>query len=477
MKIFSNWITTRFLLFSIIILICTVYFQYSLYFYLFYFAYTLGVYPLFAITYNLKIKLIKWYDPLCIGFLILSQMFLFTYLIILFDVTTLNGMSFGGTAFSNSSLDDKVFYLFKAQFIISIFSNVLLFSNRSKISYYVPKVKNLDRSFSKGLLLIFIPIFFSVFINIKYLLINLATENAISEEGNGVNSILLRGCLFFTPYILLSIFQGISFNKYMLICFFISIIEIPLGSRSGVLYFIIFSLFYYGAKNDFQLNIKKALLPLIFVFIIIFGMTIMRIFNRSHLYDSVGYTNFSDVVTFFDNDSEESNSLLLTSDRIKPLALTLKYLDYDFVSYSYGETIFARPFKVINIISRKFYLPEINLKTADEYAFYWRFGDITNEKRSWSVPMSVPGEFYFQFGFLSLLLLSVIFGKVVFHIRKKIFRSKSNFQFSLISMVLLHLLKSISSELMFYSTIYILVLPLFILFYLFFKFFYRNYSV
>lgn len=264
----------------------------------------------------------------------------------------------------------------------------------------------------------------------------------------------------------------------MLICFFISIIEIPLGSRSGVLYFILFALVYYGVKNDFQLNVKKTLLPLSFVFIIIFGMTMMRIFNRSHLYDSVGFTNFSDVATFFDNDdSEGSNSLILTSDRIKPLALTLKYLDYDLVSYSYGETIFARPSKVINIISRKFDFPEINLKTADEYTFSWRFGEVTNKKRSWSVPMSVPGEFYFQFGFLSLLLLSVIFGKVVFHIRKKIFRSKSNFQFSLMIMVLLHLLKSISSELMFYSTIYFLVLPFFILFFIFFKNFYRNQSV
>ena len=159
MKISSNWITTRFLLFSTIILFCTVYFQYSLYFYLFYFAYTLGVYPLFAITYNLKIKLIKWYDPLCIVFLILSQMFLFSYIIILFDVTSVIGMSFGGSAFSDSSLDDKVFYLFKAQFVMSIFSNVLFFSNRGKINYSVPKVKKIDSSFSKGLLLIFIPIF------------------------------------------------------------------------------------------------------------------------------------------------------------------------------------------------------------------------------------------------------------------------------------------------------------------------------
>lgn len=435
---------------------------------IFYFlSFIVGCYPFIVIYYNLNNNNLKWYDPLVIGYLVLFQIFFPSFFLLLSDPIALDIMSFGGSIFDYLDIDDKFIYLFKGQSILSFFSLILLFTNKKKINWrpgFRSRITKGDVFFSRVIVLIVLFNLFNLFKNFKFIIFNLGRIEVEAQSGDGLLAIITRGGLFFLPYALLNLKKDFKFSYYFFFIVIISLLEISGGSRSAVLYFVIFSLFYYGMINDFKFKKRFLILPVSFLLSILIIMSIIRNFNSSSDNMNNSLNSFGSMESTLGQDNNDF-SMFIAADRVRPIAMMLRYVEGLNYPYTYGETLIARPLKTINIINRKILDSEIVAYTADEYTHLWRFGTIINKKGNWAVPLSVPGEFYLQFGFLSLLLLSFIFGKIIFYLRNNLINIKSGFYLALNFMMILFLMKSIESELMYYSVVFIFVLPVFIIFY------------
>jgi hypothetical protein len=449
----------------IFILLCILYcfkFAYTPYSFFYILSFLLGCYPFFVLYFNLKNNTLKWYDPLLIGYLVLFQIFFLSFFHIIKEPSSLDSLSYGGGVFDQVGIAEKFNYIFKAQTILSVFSLVLLSTNKKKIIWnnnlkkYIPKG---DVFFSKIIFAIVLISLFNLFKNFKFLMLNLGTNEVEAQSGEGLISILARGGLFFIPFAILNLRRKIKLSNYFIIVVLISLLEIPGGSRSAVLYFVIFSLFYYGMVNDFTLKKKDLIFPSSLLLSILIIMSIIRGYNSSSLSIDNNLTSFESIGSIWEDD--DNSSIFVAGDRVRPIAMMLKYVEGLNYSYTYGETLVARPLKTFNIINRKIGFPEIRAYTADEYTHLWRFGSIVNKKGNWAVPLSLPGEFYLQFGYISLVLFSFFFGKLIFLARHNLKFIRSNFRLAFCFMLILLLMKTVESELMYNSVLFILVLPTF----------------
>ena len=463
MILFSASILRKYFIFVLLIVFYSSIFSYttaSLYYII---SYLIGCYPFVVILHNLKNNFLKWFDPLIIGYFVLFQIYFLTFFYIIKEPSALDVLSFGGDAFNYMELDEKFYYIFNAQLILSIFSFILLVTNSKKVSLKSNLKKNISKAdvlFSRLIIIIVVFSLFNLFKNFKFLILNLGTVEVEAQSGEGFISILSRGGLFFAPFAILSLRKNIKFSFFFLITVLISLLEIPGGSRSAVLYFVVFSVFYFGMKNDFKIKKKDMILPGSILLFILIVMSIIRNFNSSSISIDNNLTSFDNISEMWDEDENNSN-IFVAADRVRPIALMLRYVEGLDYSYTYGETLLARPLKTINIINRKLGIPEFQFKTADEYTHLSRFGNIVNEKGNWAVPLSVAGEFYLQFGYISLFLLSFFFGKAICWGRINLNKKKSNFTLSVTFLLALYAMKTVESELMFYSVLIIFILPIF----------------
>ena len=426
---------------------------------LYFIFYIIGLSPVIIVFNNLIRNKVKFYDPIIICFLIIFQIFGFSFFYIVLTPINQIDISFGGLAgfFPNFS---KEYLITESQFIISSFSVILLSTNFTKIKWNIFKYNSNNR-------LIFKLIFFLSFLilindyssNILDYIKNIGTDIALINK-TGYFSIVIRSIIIFSPLIILQCFPKISFRNFMLLIFFFSLSELFQGSRSAVLYIIIFSLQYYFYVKR-HIPIKQIFVFSFVVLFLLVSMSLIRVYNTSHLAIKQNLESYSDI----DNELLLNSKLIMTSDRVLPLALSLNYLkNYD-KDYVYFETLLARPLQVFNIILSKIGAETINLKTCDNYTHLWRFKSINNKKNSWSVPLSVPGELFLQFGYLLFFFLSFLYGKIIYFIRKRVSKSKNNLKFYVIFIMALYFSKSISTEVMLYSNIYFLIIPITIFIY------------
>lgn len=453
-------------IFSVIAIIVFYSFHFHIELFFYVILYILGILPFFIVVDNVLKNKIKVFDPIIIVYLIIFQMFGVSFFVILADPMAHSTLYFGGSSGSDLDFSEFAFLITKSQSILTIFSLILFFSNKKNISWKLNFIKKKsDIRFAKILLALSFFILIPYIVNLKHFILSIGTIDAF--DFGATFTILSRGCVFFSPMIILILNPKIKWGKYFLFILIFSMLELFKGSRSGFLYFIFFSLQYYWLLGKFKPSKKSMLVTLLCIILGIGLITAVRAFNKSHLALNSKLTNINNI-SFDYGNSSSSNGLLLTSDRIKPIALGLYYLDLKNKSWSYGETIIARPIEVLNIYLTKIGLPPIiNIWTADMYTHYWRFGKVGNDKADWSVPLSIPGEFYFQFGYFSLIFLSLLFGKLIFYFRKKLSNMKPIFNFFFLYMLVLYLAKSISSELMLYSNLFLLVLPIFYVVYKF----------
>ena len=421
--------------------------------------YIIGLCPVLIVLNNYLRGQIKFYDPIIICFIIIFQIFGISFFYIILTPINQIDISFGGVVgdFSNYS---KEYLIAEAQFILSSFSVILLFTNFKEIKWTTLTYKPNNRFVFKLLFFLSFLILISDYSsNFLESIKNIGTDVKFIDEGGGF-SLLKRSIILFAPLIIIQCFPKISFRNYTILILFYSLNEIFQGSRSAFLYFFIFSLQYFYYINH---KIPKKM---IFVFstvalFLILSMSLIRSYNTSHLALKQNLESFSDI----DNQLLFNPKLLMTSDRVLPIALSLNYIKNLNEDYTYFETLVARPQQVLNIIISNIGYEMKNLKTCDNYTHLWRFKTITNKKKSWSVPLSVPGELFIQFGYLLFFFLAFLYGKVIYFLRKRITRSKNHPEFFTIFIVVLYFSKSISAEVMLYSNIYFLSIPLAIILY------------
>jgi hypothetical protein len=151
---------------------------------------------------------------------------------------------------------------------------------------------------------------------------------------------------------------------------------------------------------------------------------------------------------------------LLALDRVGILAFVLQYLEgnEDFV---YGETIVAGISNLITDISSRVGLLDPEQKTklnwAHEIIRKWLFYDMGP---GGSLPPSLPGEFYMQWGWWSFIALSVLFGWVILLLRRKLSSSATLLSRWLILIIVLRLITMIPVEISASSSLVMYITPI-----------------
>lgn len=442
------WILLAFGLFGTIFLIN---FTLELLFYFIF--YMIGLCPIIIVFNNFVRRNIKFYDPIVICFLIIFQIFGLSFFYIVLTPIDHIDITFGGSAndFTNYK---KEYLITEAQFIISSFSVILLCTNLKSVKWnnlpYISYNRLIFKLFFSLSVLILITDYSSNFLNyIK----NIGSDESYIDN-SGFYSLLIRSIILFAPLIILQSFPKISFRNFILLILFFSLNEIFQGSRSAFLYFLIFSLqYYFYIKN--HIPVKQIFVFTTVAVFLLFSMSLIRAYNTSHLAAKQNLQSFSDI----NNELLFSPKIIMTSDRVLPIALALNYIKNFNKNYVYFETLIARPQQVVNVIFSKVGIEMRNLKTCDNYTHLWRFNSISNEKKSWSVPLSVPGELFVQFGYFLFFGLCFVYGKIIYFLRRRATKCKNLPEFYIIFIVALYFSKSISTEVMLYSNIYIFAIP------------------
>jgi hypothetical protein len=117
---------------------------------------------------------------------------------------------------------------------------------------------------------------------------------------------------------------------------------------------------------------------------------------------------------------------LLDLDRVASIAVILEYLRGS-APYLYGESLVAGIFnfgaELLSRFSGGGHLLLPVLRVANSYTYLWRFG--TTAIGGGALPPSYAGEFFMQWGYASLILLSSLFGWLMFRLRTSIAASPS----------------------------------------------------
>jgi hypothetical protein len=148
---------------------------------------------------------------------------------------------------------------------------------------------------------------------------------------------------------------------------------------------------------------------------------------------------------------------LLGLDRISVLVMVIAYLNSS-GSFLLGESLIAGPVNIISGLLSRFagesQAGEYSrgfLAMANETITYWRYGNAAYG----GVPPSIPGEFYMQFGILSLLVLSIIFGLVFYWLRTKISHASSLIGRWSIIIIIIGIVKLLGAEISVFADTFI----------------------
>lgn len=157
---------------------------------------------------------------------------------------------------------------------------------------------------------------------------------------------------------------------------------------------------------------------------------------------------------------------LLALDRISVMTMVLYYLD-TIGSYLHGESLLASPVNTaadwISRMSGSGRLEQGVLREANQVITLWRRGSPAHE----GVPPSFPGEFYLQAGVLSLLLLSFLFGRAFWWLRKKIAGTESLIGRWFLTIISLHITLAFSAEVSVLTPVLLyLILPVLIVYWI-----------
>ncbi len=420
-----------------------------------------------------------WYDPMLLFSIIFGLMtstFFISYLIDPSFVQYYN--SFGASTIRYLSESEYFILLIKAETILFVFLFIVLLINRE---YKVNKPYSVNPIERRISILTFVLLFFVIglplyisFISsrpVSYLesiTIDIGSTSVKEyDEGTARYVILMEiglismslgvagyiGSLKKSPTLKGDVFLAFA----ILLTIFIQLAN---GSRISIVYTIVQYIFitkWFGYKTH---KATWAVIGAISV-LVIFAVTIIR----GNPYLSYKPVEVIDQLVTGEAQKIYGSSInspvypILNPDRIGAVALITHYLDKT-DSFVHGETLaagFVNYF--VNIISRIGvidYERFVPLRLANEIIMIWFFG-VTLE--GGVLPSSIPGEFYMQWGILSLLALSLIFGYIIRFLRTHLSESTNTLSRWFLLVIVLKIIFLVPTEIspFFYSLLYYLV--------------------
>lgn len=163
---------------------------------------------------------------------------------------------------------------------------------------------------------------------------------------------------------------------------------------------------------------------------------------------------------------------LVDLDRTGAVALVIEYTQ-SHNTYVRGETLFAGPMNLLDAILSKLsnegWIQEGSWDQANTVIANWRFGQAI---QGWAVPPSYPGEYFMQFGYISVIIGSVIFAYLIGLLRRYMWSSTSLISRWLSVIIISAFVKFSSTEIsVIFSQILFVVLPVVLLYYIIYFFF------
>ncbi len=427
---------------------------------------------------------VTWHDPIlwmAVIYLGMSGAFFTAFLIdqqYVFYITSI----FGYSDIINLSLQDFTLLIIKAEILLLIFFIIVFYQNREPIPLSPINITALEK---RAAFVTFLILFGGGFL---ILLGNLSLASFVDSITVDIGSIQVKQPELGTAryeimadigYIsmTLGIISILSYtypksrfwSSILLLsaALFTILFTIESGSRIGVVFtvvqYILLAL-WFGYKPNRNFIVLGILLTLV----ILGSITVIR-GNRFLERNSTGI--LTQIITgearhtYFSSVSSPV-APLLALDRVRIMAIILKYLEGK-ENYVHGELIVAGIGNLITELTSRIGLIGSEQKTelnwANEMIRRWLFYDIVPVG---SLPPSLPGEFYMQWGWWSFIPMSVLFGWVLLLLRRKLSSSVTLLSRWLILIVVLRLISIIPTEISASASMVMYITPI-VLVYLF----------
>lgn len=436
------------------------------------FLWTLALVPLVAVCR----RRLAWYDPfslLSLVFFGMTCMFSLAYFLDPPFVRFLS--SYGGDALRDVSESDFLSLTAKAELILGTFSAIMLLTNHRVLKLQPSKLSRVECKaalWTTALCLVggavgFLSYWRTPESFVYALTVSIGKAESLPELGTSRYLILVHvavtgislGLIGWLGLARASKQRGSLSNRLVLLVGGGSaLVNIWNGARADVLFAFLTILI---VAKHFGFKIKKATWLIIgtFAVIAIGAMTILR--GNPYLADKPGDV-ISQVLSgeafqAYGSWVGSHVGTLLGLDRISVWTMVLAYLGTT-GTYLHGESLVAGPVNIIaDWISRVTgsgqsaeYSRDM-LTMASETITFWRYGGVAFG----GVPPSIPGEFYMQFGVLSLLGLSFLFGLTFYWLRKKIAVTDSLIGRWSLVIITVSIIKLLSAEVSMFASVFL----------------------
>ena len=416
-------------------------------------------------------------NPLCLFSIWNIMMFNMTLIgFCISPLYILQRLNFGSSLFPNgiAGVSVKFLYLTYGEIVALLYIVIVLIINNK---YRVEDLKYVFQSrdikvlkILTVLLLMLAVVSFYVVYHFDYINIILyklgSLDNKSIEIGSARWYMFMKMYSYFVSLALLAYFWNMknSFKKKLFIgilLIFGIMIQLPSGGRVDLLALILlytFQLLSFGIKVK-----KKTIKILMFVFIVL--MLFVTVFRT--LPEIKGNGNFFSsrtVQTVMIERVQNISGTFVSVDRTQNIAMLIYMLNENNY-FLHGRTVAEGIiYPVHNYLALLLPMKKIDSRRANYYTAMWRFGTTRNISE---LPVSLPGEFYFQFGVYSVIVFSIIFGFLLKSMRELESKSKQLiFRWSVYTSLILVILYSSSDILEIVGKIVVYIFSIYILFWL-----------
>lgn len=387
---------------------------------------------------------LDWYDPICIfGFIFLLMTGTFFPAYMLEPGYVQYYSSFGYSSIRYLDSNRYLFIIIIAEFILILFYSIVVFVNRYRMNMRPISIKKHE---SWAVFSTFLILFIVIGIPAAYLLFSSLPVSFLESITVDIGSPLVKsyepGTARFAILVEIglislslgvSCYMGISSKKsrlndwLLLLAIFLTILfQLTSGSRITIVYLIVQ---YILIAKWFADRINKRMLLLLGVagVMVVGAITLIREnpYISNDPIQVIDQLITGEAMRAYQYSSSSTAEPILNPNRVSAVALIYDYLNTS-ETFLHGETMIAGAQNLLadfsgrlNLINYETYVP---LRLANEVILIWSFGATF---RGGTLPPSIPGEFYMQLGWFSLITLSLLFAYLLRWLRTRLYNSRS----------------------------------------------------
>lgn len=443
---------------------------------------SIGLLPIVAIARHE----LDWFDPICffaLIFLLMTSTFFLAYMIDPGFVRYFSGL--GSSPIGHLDVNTYLLLIIKAELVLMLFVGIVLFVNRYRMKIEPLAINRYETwaAFSTLLLL-----FIVIGIPSAYLLISSLPvtylESITTEIGSSLVKEFASGqarYAIFADIGFISLSLGVagflatssakSWLKVLLLLFALIttiLFQLVSGSRIAIVYTIaqyILIAFWFGYRIRRRLVIALGITGAL----IVASITLIRgnpyISNDPiQVIDQLFTGEAQSAYRYLSSSPAEP---IMNPNRTFAVALVYDYL-HSGERYLYGETMLAGPLNFLadfagrlNLINEKNFVP---FRWANEVILIWAFGGVVPIG---TLPPSLPGEFFMQWGWPTLIIFSFLFAYLIRWLRTRLYLSKgliARWVFLLITLRVIFIIPTEISGLTNYLLYYLIVIGVYIAF-------------